>query len=165
MKRKNTKHMHYDSEFEELVRDIVSSEEYCKMKEYKHHMHGNTYDHSVRVAYLCYLHCKRKNKNVNLKELVRGALLHDYFLYNRHTKEEYVNGLIHNITHPKRALENAIRHYPDLTQNEQDMIRRHMFPLTPVPPHTLCGWLVCYYDKVAAISEYFKSAKVIKLQG
>lgn len=126
------------------------------MKEYKHHLHGNTYEHSVKVAYLCFLHYKRHNSNVNLNQLIRGALLHDYFLYDRHEKgnPNYVCGFVHGFTHPKRALENAQKAYPDLTRTEQDMIKRHMFPLTPIPPKTKCGWLVCFYDKIAAISEY-----------
>lgn len=144
-------------EFVELIQDIITSEEFCKMKNYKHHLHGSTYEHSISVAYLCYQHCKRTKRNVNIKELIRGALLHDYFLYDRHDKSRdgYVNGLVHGFTHPKRALINAINHYPDLTRTEQDIIKRHMFPLTPVPPGTRCGWLVCFYDKVAAIREYY----------
>jgi uncharacterized protein len=38
---------------------------------------------------------------------------------------------------------------------EEDMILRHMFPLTPVPPRTKAGWLLCLYDKIAALSDYF----------
>ncbi|MBQ7774772.1 MAG: HD domain-containing protein, partial [Lachnospiraceae bacterium] len=130
--------------------------EYGKMRNYKHHIHGCTYDHSIRVAYLCYRHYQRFHSNVNLNELIRGALLHDYFLYDHHDKNSsgHVNGLVHGFTHSKRALENALRVYPDLTKTEQDMIKRHMFPLTPIPPMTKCGWLVCFYDKVAAIGEY-----------
>lgn len=153
--------MPQNKEFEELIHDIITSEEYLKMKKYKHHLHGNTYEHSIAVAYLCYLHYKKKKSKVNLAELIRGALLHDYFLYDRHDKTVgvHINGLVHGYTHPKRALENAMKHYPDLTKNEQDIIKRHMFPLTPVPPKTRCGWLVCYYDKVAAIYEYCGRSK------
>ena len=151
-----------NEEFHELIHDIISSEEFSKMKNYKHHLHGSTYEHSISVAYLCYQHCKRTKSNVNIKELIRGALLHDYFLYDRHVKngEHHINGLVHGFTHPKRALENARNHYPDLTKTEQDIIKRHMFPLTPIPPRTKCGWLVCFYDKVAAIYEYCHRSKL-----
>lgn len=151
-----TAHKIQNQEFHDLIHDIITSEEFCKMKGYKHHLHGSTYDHSISVAYLCYRHYKKGKSKVNIEELIRGALLHDYFLYDRHDKDGdcHINGLVHGFTHPKRALENARNHYPDLTRTEQDIIKRHMFPLTPIPPRTRCGWLVCFYDKVAAVCEY-----------
>lgn len=144
-----------DTLFYKMIYDIIETEEFKKMREYKHHVNGSTYEHSIRVAYLCFRHYQKFQSKVNLEELMRGALLHDYFLYDRHDKNRpgYVNGLIHGVTHPQKALENALAAYPDLTENEQDMIARHMFPLTPVPPKTRYGWLVCFYDKVSAVAE------------
>lgn len=143
-------------EFNGLIHNIVHSEEFRRMKQYKHHLVGNTYEHSINVAYLCYRHYKRHKSKVDLNELIRGALLHDYFLYDRHDKSdtEHVRGLVHGFMHPSRALANATHAYPDLTKTERDVIKRHMFPLTPIPPKTRCGWLVCFYDKVAAICDY-----------
>ncbi|MBQ7347729.1 MAG: HD domain-containing protein [Clostridia bacterium] len=122
------------------------------MKGYKHHIKGSVYDHSLKVAYLCYRHHKRFGTGVDLREFVRGALLHDYYLYDWHDKDPAHK--FHGFTHPKHALENAVKKYPDLTPAQRDMIRSHMFPLTPIPPKTRCGWLVCFYDKVAAIGDY-----------
>ena len=146
---------HRDSFFDS-IRDIIESEEYRKMQAYRHHMHSSTYDHSIKVAYLCYLHYHKFHSKVNLEELLRAALLHDYFLYDWRDKNDPNNrfGLIHGFTHPKQALKNALNAYPDLTETEQDTIKRHMFPLTPIPPKTRCGWLICFYDKVAAIDDY-----------
>ena len=110
---------------------------------------------------MCYRHYKKHPSKIDLKDLIRGALLHDYFLYDLHGKSENVNALTHCFTHPKRALENAMNAYPDLSETEQDIIKRHMFPLTPIPPKTRCGWLVCYYDKLAAIEEYFGRNRLI----
>lgn len=140
--------------FYDLVDDIITSEEFSRMRKYKHHLNGTTYDHSVKVAYLCYRYYYRHRSKVNLKELLRGSLLHDYFLYDRHDRKNNINGFIHGFVHPNRALENALKKYPDLTETERDMIKRHMFPLTPIPPKTRGGWLVCFYDKVAAIGDY-----------
>ncbi len=147
--------------FYDLINEIINTSDFRKMQTYKHHLHGSTYEHSVRVAYLCYQHYCKHNSKVNLKELLRGALLHDYFLYDRHDKinGNHINGLIHCYTHPKRALENALTAYSNLTDVEQDTIKRHMFPLTPIPPRTRCGWLVCFYDKVAAVTEYCNGGK------
>ena len=142
--------------FYELIKDIVQTEDYCKMRQYRHHLHGSTFEHSIKVAYLCYKHHLKHKSKVPLKELIRAALLHDYFLYDHHSRadENSKTGLKHIVQHPKRALKNATRAYPDLTSAEQNAIKRHMFPLTPIPPTTRCGWLVCFYDKVAAMGDY-----------
>ncbi len=143
-------------EFFEMIQDIIETEEFCKSKVYKHHSRGNTYKHSIHVAYLCYKHQMRTGCDVNFRELIRGALLHDYFLYDWRKQEgcKFINGILHGFRHSKMALENALRDYPDLTRTEADIIKRHMFPLTIIPPSTKGGWLVCFYDKVAAIYEY-----------
>lgn len=72
--------------FYDIVSEIVETGEFRKMQTYKHHLHGSTYDHSIRVAYLCYRHYCKYGSKVNFKELIRGALLHDYFLYDRYDK-------------------------------------------------------------------------------
>lgn len=140
-----------------MIRDVIHSSEYCAMKNYKHHIKGSVFDHSVKVAFLCYKHHKRFGTKINLEEFVRGALLHDYYLYDWHDKSSPHK--FHGFTHPRCALNNALEKYPDLTETEQDMILRHMFPLTPIPPHTKAGWLLCFYDKAAAVSDYFGENK------
>ena len=44
------------TEFYNLIKDIIKTEEFQSMKSIKHHRYTNTYMHSIRVAYLCYLH-------------------------------------------------------------------------------------------------------------
>ena len=141
-----------NKEFQNLIQKIISSKEYQTMKHHRHHVKSNTFDHSVKVAYLCFRHHKRFHMKMDLEELIRGALLHDYYLYDWHDKAP--SHRFHGFTHPKRALSNALRKYPNLTRTERDMIRRHMFPLTLIPPKTKGGWLICLYDKIAAISDY-----------
>lgn len=143
----------YIDEFNQLIAEIVESDEFLQMRQYKHHINGTVYDHSIQVAYLCYKHYINHNSKVNLNELLRGALLHDYFLYNRHDKTQHINRFLHVFKHPKCALKNAETVYPDLTKTEIDMIKKHMFPLTVLPPTTRGGWLICFYDKLAAIKE------------
>ncbi len=144
-----------EKEFYRIIKDIIRTEEYRSMKKCRHHIKGSVYDHSVKVAYLCYKHQKQFGLSIQQNELVRGALLHDYYLYDWHAKEHR----FHGFTHPRCALNNALQHYPGLTETEQDMILRHMFPLTPIPPATKAGWLLCFYDKVAAVSDYFGENK------
>lgn len=140
-----------DRDFLEFARKITENGEYEKLKSYKHHINATAYRHSLKVAYLCYLHMKKHNSIKKARSVIRGALLHDYFLYDCHSKD--LNHRLHTIRHPRVALRNARKHYPDLTPEEEDMILHHMFPLTPVPPKTHAGWLVCLYDKIAAVSD------------
>lgn len=149
--------MSYDKEFLQTINDIITDKEFIKLKKFRHHIKSNVYDHSVKVAYLCYKHHKRFKLRGDIRELLRGALLHDYYLYDWHKKSPETR--LHGIKHPKKALSNALKAYPDLTMREIDMIRHHMFPLTLSPPRTSYGWIVCFYDKIAAISDYFSKRK------
>ena len=146
-----------NKEFVALIRDITRSREFKQMKEYKHHVKGSVYDHSVKVAYLCYRHHKRFSMKIDIDEFVRGALLHDYYLYDLHG--DGISHRFHWVRHPGFALQNALEKYPSLTATQQDMIKHHMFPITPMPPTTAAGWLICFYDKVAAISDRFGKNK------
>lgn len=140
-----------DMDFYRLIRHIIKTEEFKSMKNFRHHVKGNVHDHCIRVAYFCYNHHKRFKLSIPIEEFVRGALLHDYYLYDWHTGKVKHHGR----EHPKIALENALKKYPDLTSNEIDMIENHMFPLTLLhPPKTKWGWLICFYDKVAAVCDY-----------
>lgn len=153
-----------DKEFLAIINGVIDSDEFRKMKSYRQHRNGNTYEHSLKVARKCFDFCKTYKIKIDLKKLVRGALLHDFFLYNRHHKErkdyKCVGGLRHLFTHPKIALKNAKKRYPTLSYVEEDIIKRHMFPLTVIPPRTKAGWIVCYFDKVVAISDYLNLGQV-----
>ena len=46
-----------------------------------------------------------------------------------------------------------MRDIPDLSEREQDMIRRHMFPLNPVPPRYRESWILCAADKICSTGE------------
>ena len=142
-----------NKEFENLIHDITNTEVYNVMKRYRHHLKGSVYDHSVKVAYLCYKHYQRFGTKVAPEELLRGALLHDFYLYDR--KNKAMSPRLHVLRHPRYALANVKEYYTGLTRIEQDMILHHMFPLTISPPRTRAGWLICFYDKVAAVTDVF----------
>ena len=77
---------------------------------------------------------------VDLKSLIRAALLHDYFLYDWH---DWDNGehQWHGFTHGHAALVNALKDFK-LNDIERNSIENHMFPMTPVPPRYIEGYLV-----------------------
>ena len=115
--------------------------------------HGDTSVllHSAAVAYYSYrLSRKLGLRGLKRRELVRGGLLHDYFLYDWH-KGSNGHGL-HGFSHPSTALKNA-RQDTSVSRVEEDMIARHMFPLTPIPPKSRAGWIICLVDKVCSVYE------------
>ena len=114
--------------------------------------HGTTsiYRHSLNVAYTSLWMMERWQICLEPKSLVRGALLHDYFLYDWHQKDH--SHRLHGFRHPKTALGNAQRDY-HLNWKEKNIIARHMFPLIPVPPQCREAWIVCLADKWCALRE------------
>lgn len=137
--------------FWEEVRQVCSSSRMNKSRTFYQHGKINIYVHSLRVAYICYYWVKKYHLHVDEKALIRGALLHDYFLYDWHDKEhEYKRP--HGFFHPSAALCNAKQDFI-LTRKEENIIQRHMFPLTLIPPGCKEAWLVCMADKVCSTRE------------
>ena len=141
-------------EFLDITRDILSSPAFLGMKGIRSHKNGTLYHHSAKVAYLCFRHYKKRGADAaTLAELTRAALLHDYYLYDRHKKGAHIKH--HWRLHSRIALRNAERDYPGLTARQCDMIAHHMFPVTPCPPLCRAGWVLCLCDKRAAIDDRF----------
>ena len=129
-----------------------------------HRQNGITsvYHHCCAVAAVSLALARRYRIPVDARSLVRGALLHDYFLYDWH--EAPGKHKLHGFTHPKTALRNAMRD-TGLNEIEKDIIIHHMFPLTPIPPKSREGMLVCTADKICAAKETMEGlARVISLR-
>ena len=121
-----------------------------RLKGYAQHGRFSVYEHSVRVAALSLRIAAHLPFNLDRRSLARGALLHDYFLYDWHVPDR--DRPRHAFHHARIALENARRDY-GINEIEADIIRRHMFPLVPIPPGTMEGWIVCLADKICAAGE------------
>ena len=118
--------------------------------------HGSVtvYDHVCAVARASLAVAdalSRVGVRVARDELLRGALLHDYFLYDWHEKEAWHR--FHGLRHPFFARANAEQDFPDLTARERNIIERHMFPLVVLPPTCREAWIVCLADKAVALRE------------
>lgn len=137
--------------FWEEVRQVCSSSRMNKSRTFYQHGKINIYVHSLRLAYICYYWVKKYHLHVDEKALIRGALLHDYFLYDWHDKE-HEHKRPHGFFHPSAALCNAKQDFI-LTRKEENIIQRHMFPLTLIPPGCKEAWLVCMADKVCSTRE------------
>lgn len=68
------------------IKDVLKElDEQGRMKytqKYMQHSDISVYKHCISVAYTSLELADRLAWNVNRRELIRGALLHDYFLYD-----------------------------------------------------------------------------------
>ena len=118
--------------------------------------HGtmSVHAHVISVAHASLAMAGRLERlgiRIDRASLIRGALLHDYFLYDWHDPDP--SHRLHGFTHPFAALARAEEDFEDLTPRERNIISRHMFPLVPIPPTCREAWLVCLADKACALHE------------
>ena len=149
MKHNNVKD---NLDFSRLVRDLMDHENFKRLKNYVQHGNISTYTHSIRVAKRSFDLARRFKLNINEKELLKGALLHDYFLYDWHVHGDK----LHGYHHPHIALKNAGRDF-GLTRKEKNIIKSHMWPLTLTHiPKSKEAVLVCIADKICSVEETLK---------
>lgn len=130
----------------EAAQDILNSQNFNSTKEYIQHGNVTVNMHCMNVAKYSVAMARRLHIHCSETELIRGALLHDYFLYDWHDKDYISPHKLHGFYHPGRALKNAMNEYT-LTPREQDIIKKHMWPLTIVPPACREAWIVSMADK------------------
>lgn len=138
-----------DKEFFDIIGDLYFTDEVQGLKIYPQHSHINRLDHITSVTYLSYAAAKKHGLDVNAA--ARGAVLHDLFYYDWHDKAMWHRP--HGYKHPRFALENARRLNGFITEKEENIILRHMFPLTPIPPKYKEGFIVSAADKYCAARE------------
>ena len=143
--------IYYDYRFMEVAEPIIEHEQFQQMKKIKHH-DESVFDHSVKVAFYSYQ--LAYNHNLDWESTIRGALLHDFFLYK--FEKRFSIGIVsdsikHAIDHPKIAFENASKYF-DLNEKEENIIKGHMFPFGL--PKSKEAWIVSYVDKYIASFEY-----------
>ena len=131
-------------------RDILNSDGMHIEKNCLQHGQISVYEHSYMVAVLCVELAIMCRIRADMRALVRGALLHDYFLYDWHEKDK--SHRLHGFIHAERALKNAESDFR-LTDIERNMIRAHMFPLNLVLPRYRESVLLCVADKICATRE------------
>ncbi len=139
-----------ETEFNIILTDVLNNDSVKQMKNYRQHFDTSCYEHCRNVAWITYKICKLFN--LNYIEATRAAMLHDMFLYDWREKSEKSKG--HALNHPKKALEIASIEF-NLTQKEKDIILKHMWPLTIIPPKSFEGFFVTIADKLCVIYESF----------
>ena len=135
-----------------IVNDILTNEEFNKLKEYKHH--GITrYDHVLRVSKWSYNYAKKHK--LDYVASARAGLLHDFFLINNQ-KVNILYRIKVLFIHPRMALENSKKYF-ELSKKEERIILSHMFPLNLCIPTSREAWLVDIVDDIASIYERISS--------
>ena len=133
--------------------DILASDNFRSTKRHIQHGSMTVYHHSMDVARYSLLLNKKLGLGCDRHDLIRGALLHDYFLYDWHDKAYLsVRKRFHGFRHPGTALRNAEREY-ELTDRQREIIRKHMWPLSVVPPTCREAWVVTAADKYCSLME------------
>ena len=132
--------------------DILMSKNFNSTKEHIQHGNMTVNNHSMNVAKYSLAISEKLHIPCKKDELIRGALLHDYFLYDWHIGDYAKPHKLHGFYHPGRALRNASKEY-QLTPREQDIIKKHMWPLTIVPPMCREAWIVTTADKWCSLME------------
>lgn len=138
-------------------REILKSKGFQKSKEYTQHGSISVHKHSLHVATVALMIASVLRIRAKEDEIVRGALLHDYFQYDWHEKPVNIYNIIHfykmhGFTHPTTALKNASRDF-ELSPIEKDIIKKHMWPLTIKPPVCREAWIVTAADKYCSLKE------------
>lgn len=135
--------------FSQLVAEVSGTGRVALMRGCVQHGRVSTWDHCVRVAHASLAAARALHLRVSERELVRAALLHDYFLYDWH-EPGHVG---HATRHPVFALRNAREDF-DLTPLEENVIASHMWPLPPDRvPRSREAALVCAVDKWCSLGE------------
>ena len=147
----------FEKEYYEMIEDIFEHPEFLKLKDYFHH-NSSIYHHVHDVAYLSYRICKYLK--LDYRSAARGALLHDFFLYDwrNHDVPDLPKEKYHGLEHPKIATINAKKHFP-INEVEEDIIRKHMWPLTLVPPMYKESFIVSFADKYLSSVEFINEYK------
>ncbi|MBR3163608.1 MAG: HD family phosphohydrolase [Clostridia bacterium] len=136
-------------EFQNIIKDLITNETVLKMKNYRQHYETDCFEHCYRASYYCYKICKKLK--LDYKSAARGAMLHDLFLYDWREKSDRKG--LHAFTHGRYALENATQLF-ELNEIEKNMILRHMWPVTPIPPKHIEGVILTFVDKHCAMAEF-----------
>ncbi len=109
-------------------------------------------DHVEEVACLSFRWGKRLS--LDTRAIIRGALLHDLFYYDW----LHDGPRLHGFRHHTIALENA-RSITGLTEKEADIIKKHMWPLTVIPPRYMESLVVSLVDTFCSARDYLRVKK------
>lgn len=145
-----------DLEYLECVGDILAHPVFQSMDNYIQHGNTTCKTHCIQVSYMSFKICRARGWDY--RSAARAGLLHDLFLYDWHTHARETGKHFHGYTHPRTAMNNAVKYF-SVSEMEKNLILRHMWPLTPVPPKYIEGYTVLYADKFCGLAEIGSNIK------
>lgn len=144
----------------ELMRPLLDTQEVQSMGQWNHHFGVTTYEHSLFVSYVAFRLARRLR--ANYYAAARAGLLHDLYLYSPYRPDSHPGNQC--FYHPIAALENAKALVPDLTEEEQNSILSHMWPLAYHAPRCRLAVIISLADKFCAVLEICKIYKLLGLR-
>ncbi|MDF2537796.1 MAG: hypothetical protein K0S76_817 [Herbinix sp.] len=137
--------------FINYIQELLQSKEIHEMKKYIQHGNTTTFHHCLLVAYYSYVISHRLPFHFHTKSVARGALLHDFYLYDWHIPDK--SHRLHGFIHPGVASKNANQYF-NLNKLELNIIESHMWPLTLTKiPKSREALAVCLIDKFCSLAE------------
>jgi hypothetical protein len=133
-----------DDPFLLVIADIADDPSVRHMSSFNHHK-DSTLSHSITVARVSYYLAKALK--LDAVSTARGAILHDFFLY------DWNDGIRrrHRTTHPFTALGNAEERFT-LNPVEKDIILTHMWPVAKPFYSFRESFLVSSVDKLVSMN-------------
>ncbi len=144
-----------DAEFFECAGDLLETPEVSGLAQYVQHDYINRLRHITSVAYMTFCICKAKK--LDYKTAARAGVMHDLFYYDWH--ENDWSHRPHGYRHPGFAVKNAKELCGGIDEKTENMIKRHMWPLTVIPPKYKEGMILCVADKYCAARELAECRK------
>lgn len=155
-------------EWYKIVERILLNPEFQKRKLFMHHHNITVWEHSILVSFKAYMISQYFNADKNICAI--AGLLHDFYSqawisteeleklengkYTTLMKEKKPFYKMHGFTHAKDASLNYVKFFPELENKKiTNAIKRHMFPLNPIPPRYKEGIIINLIDKYNSLSE------------
>lgn len=139
-----------DADFYDCVGDLLATEQIQSQAAFAQHDSINRLQHITSVAYLSLCLCRHFKLDYRLAS--RAGLLHDLTYYDWHDNDW--SHRPHGYRHPGFAVKNARELCGGIDKKTENIIKRHMWPLTVIPPKYKEAYIVCFADKYCAKMEY-----------
>lgn len=158
IRQKKNKDAEEDAVCEEILRygrAVLYSDVFRQASDETHHLHGTLRDHilNVCVVSVCLSRIReRKGQNIRKKDLIQAALCHDLGMIGRGKK--YRSRKDSWRMHAEESVRIARELIPDLSDQAEDMIRTHMWPVTGKRPRSREGLILGEADKIASLADW-----------
>ena len=143
-------------EFMDTADPLLENPVVKDLANYNHHMGKTRLEHVKEVAWISFVIGKKLS--LDSRAIIRGGLLHDLFFYDWLRE----GPRFHGFRHHNIALKNA-RKITSLSKIEVDIIKKHMWPLTVIPPKYPESFLVSMVDTFCSAKDYINIKRFNKI--